>query len=225
MTEHVTRRERYRQQTIDEIKTLAMEQVTNGGVATVSLNAIARTMAMSPGALYRYFDNRDELLAELAVAAYDSLADTLEQAIPGTGTTSTRLTAVAEAYRGWAVEQPNTYRLIFESPAGSGEEFASERITLAAQRSMDVFLRVLSEFEPPADGGPTHDGLTPILEQQISAWAARSGNSRLPTGTLRLGLTWWARLHGLVSLELGGHLRATGVDPHLLYQSEIRALT
>jgi hypothetical protein len=46
----------------------------------------------------------------------------------------------------------------------------------------------------------------------------------LSTGTLRLGLSWWARLHGLVSLELGGHLRATGIDPHLLYQSEIQAL-
>ena len=84
---------------------------------------------------------------------------------------------------------------------------------------MDVFLRVLSEFEPPAD-----DGLTPALEQQISGWAARSGNSGLPIGTLRLGLTWWGRLHGLVSLELGGHLRATGVDPQLIYQSEIHAL-
>ena len=41
---------------------------------------------------------------------------------------------------------------------------------------------------------------------------------------LRLGLTWWGRLHGLVSLELGGHLRATGVDPQLLYQSEIHSL-
>ena len=168
----------YRQQTIDEIKSLAHEQVTTGGVATVSLNAIARAMAMSPGALYRYFDNRDELLAELAVGAYDSLADTLEQAVPRGGTKSTRLTAVAEAYRGWAVEQPNTYRLIFESPTGSGEEFASEQIARAAQRSMDVFLRMLSEFEPPVD-----DGLTPVLEQQIVAWAARSGNSRLPTGS------------------------------------------
>ena len=78
---------------------------------------------------------------------------------------------------------------------------------------------MLSEFEPPVD-----DGLTPVLEQQIVAWAARSGNSRLPTGTLRRGLTWWGRLHGLVSLELGGHLRATGVDPQMFYQSEIHSL-
>jgi AcrR family transcriptional regulator len=219
MVEQVTRRERYRQQTINEIKTLAMEQVTDGGVATVSLNAIARTMAMSPGALYRYFDNRDELLAELAVAAYGSLADALERAVPAGGTRSARLTAVAESYREWAVQQPNTYRLIFESPTGSGAEIATGPITAAAQRSMDTLLRVLSEFEPPAD-----DGLTPALEQQIAGWAARSGNSGLPIGTLRLGLTWWGHLHGLVSLELGGHLRATGVDPHLIYQSEIRAL-
>ena len=219
MTEQVTRRERYRLQTIDEIKTLAMEQVSSAGVAAVSLNAIARSMAMSPGALYRYFDNRDELLAELAVDAYNALADALEHVAPQGVSPAARLTAVAEGYRQWAVRQPNTYRLIFESPTGSGEEFASEPITRAAQRSMDVFLQVLSEFDPPPE-----DGSTAVLEQQIAVWAARSSHSRLSTGTLRLGLSWWARLHGLVSLELGGHLRATGVDPHLLYRSEIQAL-
>ena len=60
-------------------------------------------MAMSPGALYRYFDNRDELLAELAVDAYNALADTLEQAVPTGGSTAARLTAVAEGYRQWAM--------------------------------------------------------------------------------------------------------------------------
>ena len=135
MVEQVTRRERYRQQTIDEIKTLAMEQVTDGGVATVSLNAIARTMAMSPGALYRYFDNRDELLAELAVAAYGSLADALERAVPAGGTRSARLTAVAEAYREWAVQQPNTYRLDLRKPyrLGRGVRRRTDRGGVPAQ--------------------------------------------------------------------------------------------
>jgi hypothetical protein len=39
-----------------------------------------------------------------------------------------------------------------------------------------------------------------------------------------LGLSWWSRLHGLVSLELGHHLRATGIDPRLLFQAEVQAL-
>ena len=31
-------------------------------------------------------------------------------------------------------------------------------------------------------------------------------------------------LHGLISLELGQHLPATGVDPALLYDAEVRSL-
>lgn len=175
-------------------------------------------MAVSPGALYRYFGNRDELLAELVVDAYDSLADALEQAAAGP-TAAARLTAVAGAYRAWAVQRPNTYRLIFESPAGSGGELAPGRVVPAAQRGMDVFLALLRQF-----GAPAPDRLTGDLEHQVRAWAHRSAHPDLPAGTMYLGLTWWARMHGLVSLELGGHLQATGVDPALLYQAEVHAL-
>jgi AcrR family transcriptional regulator len=218
MSGQLTRRERYRQQTAAEIKGLAMEQVAAGGAAGVSLNAIARSMAMSPGALYRYFGNRDELLAELVVDAYDSLADALEQAAAG-GTPAARLAAVARAYRAWAVARPNTYRLIFESPAGSGDELAPDRVVPAAQRGMDVFLAVLGQFGPPADAG-LPDG----LEQQLRTWARRSPGPAWPAGTLYLALSWWSRLHGLVSLELGHHLHATGIDPGLLFQAEVQTL-
>jgi len=192
-----------------------MDQVAAGGAAGVSLNAIARSMAVSPGALYRYFGNRDELLAELVVDAYNSLADALEQAAAGAAAAA----RLAAAYRAWAVQRPNTYRLIFESPAGSGDELAPGRVVPAAQRGVDVFLALLRPFEPPAG-----DRLTGDLGRQVRAWGHRSRHPDLPAGTLHLGLTWWARMHGLVSLELGGHLHATGVDPALLYQAEIQAL-
>lgn len=217
-----TRRERYRQQTVDEIRTIATEQLTAGGVAAVSLNAIARSMAMSPAAFYRYFDNRDELLADLVVQAYDSLADALERAADRGGSANTRIFAVADAARDWALAQPHSYRLIFESTTGSGQDLAPERIGPAAQRSMDVFLALLSD---PATGTPpTRDPLPRALQAQLRAWAERSGHPSLPTATLYLGLSWWSRLHGLISLELGHHLQATGIDPRLLYHAELRAL-
>src|SRR6516164_6343320 len=111
----LTRRERQRQETISEIKQLAREQVSAGGAAAVSLNAIARAMAMSPGALYRYYDSRDDLLAALAVDAYDALADELEraagEATDKAGSAAERLARIAGAYRDWGIEYPNTYRL------------------------------------------------------------------------------------------------------------------
>ena len=41
---------------------------------------------------------------------------------------------------------------------------------------------------------------------------------------LALGLFSWTRLHGIISLELGGHLGATGLDPTLLYDAEVTAI-
>jgi len=36
------------------------------------------------------------------------------------------------AYRDWALAQPNSYRLIFESTTGSGQDLAPERVVPAA---------------------------------------------------------------------------------------------
>ncbi|HEY4096552.1 MAG TPA: helix-turn-helix domain-containing protein, partial [Baekduia sp.] len=58
-----TRRERQRTETLTEIRTRARAQVDEGGVAALSLNAIAKAMGVSGPALYRYFASRDDLLA------------------------------------------------------------------------------------------------------------------------------------------------------------------
>jgi AcrR family transcriptional regulator len=225
-----TRRERQRQETLAEIKTRAMDQVAEGGAGSVSLNAIARAMGMSPAALYRYFASRDALLAELVVDAYGSLADALQRAAddaPGTGAGAGagRLAAVAHAYRDWALDHPNSYLLIFQTSSGSGLDLDPDRTVAAAQRSMDVFL---SALDGSAAGDAGLDlagaGVGPELASQIRAWGKRGQTPDLPAGWLYLGLLTWTRLHGLISLELGHHLAATGVDPALLYETEVQSL-
>jgi AcrR family transcriptional regulator len=210
-----TRRERQRRQTLAEIKTRAVDQVAAGGAESVSLNAIARAMGMSPAALYRYFASRDALLAELVADAYGSLADTLAQAASGVSGAE-RLVAVAHAYRGWALDHPNSYLLIFQTPSGSGLELEPERTVAAAQRSMDVILSAL--------GAAAVAELNPELAGQVEAWGQRSQVPGLTAGQRYLGLLAWTRLHGLISLELGQHLTATGVDPALLYEAEVESL-
>ena len=204
-----TRRSQRREETVAEIRTLAFDQVVSGGPDAVSLNAIAGEMAMSPAAVYRYFTNRDALLADLVVSFYDSLADALEAGAGG-------FPAVARAYREWALANPNGYRLIFQTTSGSGIDLAPERTIPAATRSMVVILGALA-------GGPG----SPVdrsLARQLRDWAARTELPDVPVEVLRLGLVCWTRLHGVISLELGHHLASTGVDPALLYESEIGAL-
>lgn len=217
VAEPPTRRERQRQQTLTEIKTRAVDQVTAGGAESVSLNAIARAMGMSPAALYRYFASRDALLAELVADAYGSLADALTQVAERAGRGPGALVAVAHGYRDWALAHPNSYLLIFQTPSGSGLDLEPERTVAAAQRSMDVFLRAL-------DGAAGADPLGPELAGQVEAWGQRSQVPGLTAGQRYLGLLAWTRLHGLISLELGQHLTATGVDPALLYEAEVQSL-
>jgi AcrR family transcriptional regulator len=218
-TESPSRRQRYREQTLSEIKTHAAAQIAEGGPSAVSLNGIAKTMGMSPGALYRYFDNRDDLLAELVVDAYGDLADHLEKAASAANR-RTRLRDIARAYRAWALEAPNSYRLIFETAFGSGQGLSAERVVPASQRSMNVFLAALAD-PPPAE----HTIAIPRgLRTQLEQWGARAQIEAPPTVLYR-ALTLWSRLHGFISLELGGHISATGVDPRLLFDAEVRQLT
>ena len=154
-TESPSRRQRYRQQTLAEIKAEAAAQVAEGGPAAVSLNAIAKSMGMSPGALYRYFDNRDDLLAELVVDAYDDLADHLEKAAAAARSTHPRCgTSPAPTAPGRSTS-PNSYRLIFETTIGSGHDLAPDRIVPASQRSMNVFLAALADRQSDDHPGPS----------------------------------------------------------------------
>lgn len=82
------------------------------GASALSLNAIAKRMGMSGPALYRYYARRDELITELIGDAYRSLADTLRAA----SSEGADLAALAHAVRGWALDDPQRYFLIYGTP-------------------------------------------------------------------------------------------------------------
>jgi AcrR family transcriptional regulator len=220
-TPRPTRREQQRAQTLAEIKNLALDQIAAGGVQNLSLNAIAKSMAMSGAAIYRYFESRDQLLATLAVDAYTDLADTLEAAARRRHASPTaRWHAVAAAYRNWALDQPHRYRLVFSTQVGSGQ-LAPDQIIPASGRSMLVLLDSIAEAS-----SPTAEAAQPprTLSRQLRDWQKRTGMPDLPDAKLLAGFTAWTRLHGVVSLELEGHLPSTGVDPQLLYDAEVSSL-
>jgi len=223
-----TRREERRAQTVREIKALAMEQIRSGGPDAVSLSGVVREMAMSPAAVYRYFENRDALLADLVVDAYDDLADFLEARASGGGSAGETLVEVLGGARTWAGEHPNEYRLVFQTRAGSGVDLAPERTVPAATRSMLVLVRALAAADSDAEAsGSARTSEGPdeaALDEAVRAWAEHAGLTAYPPRVLRLALASWTRLHGVVSLELGGHLGAAGLDPAVLHAAEVDAI-
>jgi AcrR family transcriptional regulator len=68
------RRDRRRQETIDDIKDTARNQLASAGPAGISMRSIARHLAMTASAVHYYFPSRQALLDALIVDGFTSLA-------------------------------------------------------------------------------------------------------------------------------------------------------
>ena len=69
----LSRRERRRASTREEILTAARELLLEVGPEELSLRQVARRADFSPAALYTYFANRDELVASLFAESFERL--------------------------------------------------------------------------------------------------------------------------------------------------------
>jgi AcrR family transcriptional regulator len=209
----MTVRERYREQTREEAKRIALEQLAESGPGGVSVNAIARKMGITGPALYRYFAGRDDLLTELIADAYAELADTVEQASAAKRAPAARLRAMANAWRDWAIAQPHRYLLLFGTPIPGYQ--APEHTLAAAHRTLVAFAMAFEALD-------VHLPKAQALDRQVAALLA---DRQVPVsaGALRFALMGWTRLHGVVSLEVEGQFTLMGVDPGLLFQAEVDA--
>ncbi|MDQ7903432.1 TetR/AcrR family transcriptional regulator [Phytohabitans sp. ZYX-F-186] len=215
--ETATRRERLRAQTREEAKAAALRQIAAAGPHSLSLNAIGKELGMTGPALYRYFDGRDGLLTELISDGYHDLADAVEAAgeAAAGAEPADRIRALARAFRNWAIAQPHRYLLLFGTPV-PGYQAPAHTIE-AATRTLQAFL------EPIAALGP--GSRAAVLEEQLAAGLAdRSPDHPWSGPVLRLGVSGWTRMHGVVSLEVEGHFGPMGFDPGLLFEAEIESL-
>ncbi|WP_411145622.1 TetR/AcrR family transcriptional regulator [Streptomyces sp. x-80] len=211
-----TPRERYRQQVRAEVKERAWEQIAEAGASALSLNAIARQMGLSGPALYRYFASRDELITELIRDAYRSLADTFRDTGSPEGA---HPAALARALRRWALDDPQRYFLVYGTPVPGYH--APQDITGIASEIMSTLLDAWMTAGP--GGAPA--GAAGALDAYLAdhrPWAA--GHPAAPPAVLRRALSFWSRLHGLLSLELAGHFTGMELDPELLFAAEVDAL-
>lgn len=208
-----TPRARYREQVRAEVRTLALRQVAETGAGGISLNAIAKQMGLSGPALYRYFTNRDELVTELISEAYRELAETVRAAADNEDDPRRRPAVVGHAVRDWALAQPHRYFLILGTPI-PGYEAPPE--TVEVSRSvMSVFLDI---FAALPSSSPRE------LDEHLAAHRVWAGGHDAPPAALRRALTFWTRLHGVISLELAGQFTGMGFDPALLFEDELAVI-
>ncbi|MEV0522654.1 TetR/AcrR family transcriptional regulator [Streptomyces sp. NPDC050439] len=206
-SEASTPRERYRAQVRAEVKERAWEQIATAGASALSLNAIAKQMGMSGPALYRYFAGRDELITELVRDAYRSLADTVHAAsAEGAG-----LAGLAHVLRDWALAHPQRYFLVYGTPVPGYH--APDDITGISSEIMATLLDACAELLPDSPATPFGSHL-----QDHRDWAQ---GHPAPPAALHRAVSFWTRMHGVLSLELSGHFSGMGFDPAELFAAEL----
>jgi AcrR family transcriptional regulator len=146
------------------------------GYEAVTMRAVAAELGVSAMTPYRYFDGKEGLFAGVRAEAFRRFADRLEAALAGSGDPLARLRRLKQAYVGFAVDEPDAYRIMFELAQPSPDH---PELTAQSARAFATL----------------HDSV---------AAAVKVGALR--GDPLTIAHLVWADTHGLVSLHLAGKL-------------------
>ena len=141
-----------------------------------TLRELASALGVSPMTPYRYFHDKDEILAAVRARGFRQFAQTLEAAYAKGSDVISRANATGEAYLKFALENPGTYKLMFDlnQPESKYPDLdeASRRARLTMTRHIPG-----------------------LIEAGLLA-----GDPEL------IGHIFWVTMHGAVTLQLTGKL-------------------
>jgi AcrR family transcriptional regulator len=232
MVQALTRRDRLRAATTQEIIQTARRLLVTEGPEAASLRAIAREMGMTAPALYRYFGSHEDLLRHVVGDIFTDLASYVQASIhaaadaapPGLGedeAMAIKLIAGCRAFRAWTLDHVPEFSMIFGSPLPGLEmlhEVTMDPTIDCGYKFGQVFLDLFGDlyrrrpFAIPAD-----EDITPSLRYQLTRYRELVGTD-LPLGALQTFLRCWVLLYGTVSLEVFGHLQFALDDPGPMFE-------
>jgi AcrR family transcriptional regulator len=148
------------------------------GLSGFTMRELAGAIGVSAMTPYRYFKDKEDILAAVRARAFDNFADALEKGFAAGGADAiARANGAGEAYVRFAFENPQAYHLMFE--ISQSEDGTHPDLERAADRARATLTQ---HIHPLVERGLLHGD--PVL----------------------LGHVMWAALHGVVSLKLADKL-------------------
>lgn len=166
--------------------------VAEGGTETVTMRAIGERLGVSRAAPYRHFADKNALLVAVAAEGFARLKIELN-AVGGNARTRgvEQFRRMGEAYVRFALENPAHYRLMYGGEA------------VARTENPELDQAAIALFDELVDA---------IRVQQ------RTGNIKRQDPQTQAYVAWSA-MHGLASLLIDGHIRATDDIAGLIRQT------
>ncbi|GAB3081099.1 TetR/AcrR family transcriptional regulator [Nocardioides zeae] len=216
----LSRRDRLRIATIEEIKAAARELLLPPpGGGDLSLRAVAREIGMTPSAIYRYFESRQDLIEALARDALESAGAALRTADEADTHASafSRAVALASAYRRWCLDHQAEFALVFRD----GQRADTLRLDTVAFYSVPLQI-LLEELRAERVRIPAHTDVVPTVRADVLELAAGLAPEGVEPATIVYLISVWAAVHGFVCLELFGHVPSILDDPEDAFERHVR---
>lgn len=176
--------------------------VAEDGLDALSMGKVAEAVDFTPGALYRYVDSKDALLALLVQRILDDLRGELAAAVAPSAPPLDHLAALVRTYRDFVGREPHRFGVLAIA-------LATPRVLLAA----------------PIHGQPATAAVIAALRPVADALIAATAAGQLAAGDpIERTLTLFALLHGLAQLPKLAHHAPGAFDVDRLTQTGVRAL-
>jgi AcrR family transcriptional regulator len=196
---------RRRDANLGRIIDAAIALVAESGLDGLSMARLAHAVDYTPGALYRYVDSKDALIAVVVGRILVDLRTALDQAVaarPVRSTPLTRVFALVRGYRSFVRREPHRTGLLALA-------LAEPRILVAdAEHTQTTARAVVAALTPMADA----------VTAAVAAELLTSGNP------IERTLCLFAMLHGLSQLPKLARASPTAIDVDHLSISGTRSL-
>lgn len=224
MTKHTTRRK----VSADEIKAVARQQMADNGTAGISLRGIGRELGVTAPAIYNYFSSMDDLITALVIDAFNGLGDAVDKAVAEYAPQPiAQLRAGMWAYRAWALQHPADFQLIYGNPIPGYVAPKDVTTPLAIRPLVAFYTQLLLIWQDGNLNLPSvYDEVPESIADFIETWLYDDFPQlrEYPKSLFLVMNAGWARIHGVVMLELFKHIGPSVGDVDAFYELEIDAL-
>ena len=166
----------------DRLCRIAARQFATLGYAGVTLRALAQELGCSRMTPYRYFADKGEILAAIRARAFGRLADINEEIAARTPHPVARIEALGRAYVRFAADEPDSYRLMYETASGT-------RSDTEMRRHPEVTRQLSRSVRP----------LQSAVREAVDRGLIRGDADTVAH-------VCWAALHGAIALHIAGKL-------------------
>jgi len=175
----------------EQILASAVELYLQDGLDGFSMRKLAKQVGVTAPALYRHYDGKEHVLADVMREAHRAFMSYLYRAIEAP-TPLERFSGAADGYLDFALEHPRWHSMLSVGP------------------------EQLGMVELPADieamSCARHQFWVDRVRECMDAGILKEGD---PTQT---ALTMWAHAHGLLQLQRQGHLQLEEAEFRVLFQ-------